>query len=130
MVRKRQMAKILIIEPDNLLLKQYSTVLSEVGHEVRGVGNAQAAILAADKSSPDLVILEPLLATHSGMEFLYEFRSYAEWQNTPIIILSRITPEELGLNAAIRQNLHIHMVLYKTETSLKKLVSSVQETLE
>lgn len=115
---------ILLIEPDKLLASQYTGFLSGKGHSVRHADNAQDAVLAADKQSPDLVIIEPLLASHSGIEFLYEFRSYGEWQAVPIIVLSRATADELGLNDKARQDMKL-TVLYKPETTLDKLDSTI-----
>jgi two-component system phosphate regulon response regulator PhoB len=73
------MANILLIEPDRLLAEIYQRALSSEGHNVVVCAGAQSAILSADQSTPDLVILELQLVEHSGIEFLYEFRSYSEW---------------------------------------------------
>lgn len=118
---------ILLIEPDKLLASQYAGFLNGKGYSVRHADNAQDAVLAADRQSPDLVIIEPLLASHSGIEFLYEFRSYGEWQNVPIIVLSRATADDLGLNEKARQDMGL-TVLYKPETTLDKLDSAIIRT--
>lgn len=118
---------ILLIEPDKLLASQYAGFLNGKGYSVRLADNAQDAVLAADRQSPDLVIIEPLLASHSGIEFLYEFRSYGEWQNVPIIVLSRATADDLGLNDKARQDMGL-TVLYKPETTLDKLDSAIIRT--
>lgn len=118
---------ILLIEPDKLLASQYAGFLNGKGYSVRHADNAQDAVLAADRQSPDLVIIEPLLASHSGIEFLYEFRSYGEWQSVPIIVLSRATADDLGLNDKARQDMGL-TVLYKPETTLDKLDSAIIRT--
>lgn len=118
--------KILLIEPDRLLQKQYAEALISAGYKLRVVGDAQAGILAADKISPDLVVLEPLLASHGGMEFLYEFRSYSEWQNIPVVINSRVSSDDLGLSQKLQSELRVAAVLYKPESSLKKLLEVIK----
>ncbi len=116
---------ILLIEPNTLISNQYVGYLSQQGHEITSVSDAQEAILAADKQAPDLVIMEPLLAAHSGIEFLYEFRSYSEWQNIPVIILSRVQAGKLGLNDKNSKELKV-TALYKPEVSLQKLAAAVE----
>ena len=86
------MAKILLIEPDRQLAQTYYEALQTEGHTVIAAAGAQTAILATDQEQPDLIILEPQLVEHSGIEFLYELRSYSEWQLTPVIIQTIIPP--------------------------------------
>lgn len=118
---------VLLIEPDPVLAGRYAELLSREGFDVHCTGDAQGAIVAADKQTPDLIIMEPLLATHSGMEFLYEFRTYPDWQGIPTIILSRIKEFELGLTDKARQELGVKKILYKPETSLAKLARVAHE---
>lgn len=68
---------VLLIEPNTLLAATYRQALQHAGHEVRHVTGAQAAVMAADGRTPDVVVLELQLPQHSGLEFLHEFRSYA-----------------------------------------------------
>lgn len=122
------MKQLLIIEPDSVLATQYMDFFAG-DYDVRTVSTAQAAILAADKKSPDIIIVEPLLAAHSGIEFLYEFRSYAEWQHAPIIIASRARGETLGIHGAALKQCGIAAVCYNPETSLHKLAHEVKKAL-
>ena len=49
------MAKILIVEDDNLLLKMYSRKLSGSGYEVKEAVNGQEGLDAALSEKPDLI---------------------------------------------------------------------------
>ncbi len=122
------MPQILLIEPDYVLAKTYSRALITAGYQVQAVPTAQAAITAADTQTPDLVILELQLVEHSGIEFLYEFRSYADWQAVPVIIQSQVPHGEF---ADSRQLLHDELgvkdYLYKPQTSLRLLIRTVNE---
>jgi DNA-binding response OmpR family regulator len=69
-------ANILFLESDRILASNLTKVFKRVGHQVSWHVDPQAAVLAADKNQPDLVIMDLLLAGRSGIEFLYEFRSY------------------------------------------------------
>lgn len=123
------MAHILLLEPNQVLARQYTAALVDMGHDVTYLADAQAAILAADKRRPDIIVMELLLAGHSGMEFLYELRSYAEWQAIPVIILSRIPAAQSGLDDKLRARMGVKDYLYKSEMSLKKLGDTLGKVL-
>ncbi len=113
--------KILLIEPDNLLAEIYVRVLKEEGHTILRVSSAQAAITQADKLSPDIVILELQLPFHNGIEFLYEFRSYSEWQKIPVIINTFADIRKIFISSS----LGVSKLLYKPNTSLRQLLRAV-----
>lgn len=124
------MANILLIEPDRLLAETYCQSLITAGHKVVPCASAQAAIMAADQIKPDLVVLELQLIEHSGVEFLYEFRSYLEWQSIPVIVQSHVPASEFATNwQSLKQQLGIEVYLYKPHATLKKLISSVNSQL-
>lgn len=120
----------MLIEPDRLLAESYVQALQAAGHEVNAASGAQAAILAADAIHPDLVILELQLVEHSGIEFLYEFRSYTDWQNVPVLIQSHVPGSEFNDNwQLLKDELGVREYLYKPRTSLSQLIASVNEHL-
>lgn len=97
------------------------------GHEVAISSGAQAGILAADRQTPDVVILELQLVAHSGVEFLHEFRSYGDWRSTPVIIHSHVSPQEFLVSKKLLKLLGVAVYHYKPRTSLKDLLQSVEE---
>lgn len=119
--------QILLIEPDTKLANIYIGALERVGHKVARVTTAQSGVTVADIRKPDVVIMELQLATHSGVAFLYEFRSYADWLDVPIIIHSVIAPTNMQQYAQAFAELGINEYLYKPTTSLRKLVSAVEQ---
>lgn len=117
---------ILLVEPDRLLARSYAQALQNDGHRVLCSPNAQQAIFAADELVPDLVVLELQLVSHSGIEFLYEFRSYPDWQNIPVVILSQVPPAEFVDNwQLLQEQLGVIEYLYKPHTTLAKLQKAV-----
>jgi DNA-binding response OmpR family regulator len=122
------MSNILLIEPDHILADTYRQALANDGHQITAVPTAQAAISAADDAKPDLVVLELQLVEHSGIEFLYEFRSYTDWQAIPVIVQTQVPPGEFqGSWPLLRQELGVQAYLYKPQTSLKQLRQHVSE---
>jgi CheY-like chemotaxis protein len=120
--------QILVIEPDYILANTYKMYLETKGFFVDLACNAQTAIMVADSRFPDAVIMEMQLVEHSGMEFLYEFRSYVEWQQIPIIINSFVPPNEFASSWGIlKEQLNIKKYLYKPQTRLRDLESCLNE---
>ena len=118
--------KVLLIEPDKRLAEIYAKALEVKGHIVRHASSAQSAIHQSETDVPDLIILEPQLAEHDGVEFLYELRSYTDWQTVPVIIHSFIQPEILRLSATVLDKLAVIDCLYKPQTSLQQLLRAVR----
>ena len=92
---------------------------------MRCCSSAQSGIDAVDANIPDVIVIEPQLGLHNGVEFLYELRSYPEWQDIPVVVYSinrRIADPAFA--PALRQ-LGARDVLYKPTTSLARLVKMV-----
>lgn len=124
------MPNILLIDPNVALARTYMQALQHAGHQVVHVVGAQEAIDAADKQVPNLVVLELQIAIHDGIEFLHEFRSYPEWQAIPVIVLTGITPAAIASSKnTLAGELGVVACLYKPQTSLQQLLSSVNEQL-
>jgi DNA-binding response OmpR family regulator len=118
---------VLFVEPDILLGRTYQRLFEQAGHTARHARSAQAAVHAADERMPDVVVLELQLGRHNGVEFLYEFRSYSEWLDIPIIIHSFVPPQELHGAATLQTELGVCRVLHKPATSLAQLLAAVTQ---
>jgi CheY-like chemotaxis protein len=125
------MAKVLLLETDHILAKNLSKYLRGLGHKISWCVEPQEAIDIADKKPPDVIVLDLMLANHrSGIEFLYELRSYPEWQNLPVVIFSHVAAEDLrGCLDSLKQ-LNVSAYRYKPTTSLSDLAKSINEALE
>src|SRR5689334_22693382 len=117
--------KVLLIEPDIQLGRIYRLVLIQAGHKVLWERVAQYSIGVTDKHAPDVIILEVQLARHNGIEFLYEFRSYPDWQHIPIILNTNVAT--LPIKKDLLNHLGIQTVLYKPHTTLRQLVRSLSQ---
>ena len=116
---------VLLVEPDRILGKAAEAKLRTAGYEVVRCQSAQSALDALDKNLPDVIVLELQLGIHNGIEFLYEMRSYTEWQNIPVIIHtinSKVTDEHFKKPL---DQLGVEAVLYKPQTTSDRLVQAV-----
>lgn len=125
------MKNILMLEPDAVLARTYRQAFELSGYEVRRSVSAQDAVFQVDEVPPDVILVELQLVAHSGIEFLYELRSYTEWQHIPVLIHSCIPPSEFdGSMQLLKQFLNVRSYLYKPHTSLQTLLREVREAAQ
>ena len=122
--------KVLLIEPDKVLAKTYMAYLKLQGFEVFYAAGAQGAVHIIDSKEPDVIVLEMQLARHNGIEFLYELRSYSDWQHIPVIAHTLIAPAGMSLSRELLRALGVVQYLYKPATSLMKLRRTITEVLQ
>jgi DNA-binding response OmpR family regulator len=124
------MAQILLIETDRQLLGITKSYLQAAGHQINAHTDIQAAILSADAKLPEIVILDLMLAGRSGIEFLYELRSYPEWHSIPVIIRGNYPLEEISKFEAEFKQLDVGEYFHKPSSSLAELLQKVDHTLQ
>lgn len=120
---------VLLLEPDRALAKTYHDLLVTRGLRVVVAHHAQDAIGCADAQTPTVVVADVQLGEHNGLEFLYEFRSYAEWRSIPVVVLTGVPPHNLLITGQHMDQLGIYACLYKPATTLRKLQQVVTEAL-
>lgn len=125
------MNHVLLVEPDRLLAKTYSKALRASGYKVIIASNSQEAINKADKNKPNIIVLELQLVGHSGIEFLYEFRSYPDWQEVPVLINTLLPYIEIQDSwQLLKEVLGVSVYTYKPATSLDNLVNSLSQLVK
>lgn len=123
------MTYILIVEPDHTLARTLKQHLIHNNFKASFALTAQDGIIMADDAKPDIVILELAMPEHNGIEFLQEFRSYADWLNVPIVVYSHIPREDTGLSVADWQKYGVVAYTYKPTTNLKQLTGVVRDAV-
>lgn len=121
---------ILLVEPDRDLANVIKQAIERSGMKTKTALSSQQAIKEADQADIEAVVIELLIPRHNGLEFIYEFRSYADWLNTPIIIYSQLSSEELGMESTLKNEMGVITHLYKPTTSLDQLVSEIKQAIK
>lgn len=78
--------KILVVEDDTELLEPLNTVLSQTGHIVDGVETAEVATWLLEHQEYDLLILDWMLPTCSGVELCQHYRKIGK--TAPVLMLT------------------------------------------
>jgi hypothetical protein len=65
------------------------------------------------------------MARHNGVEFLYEFKSYTEWRDVPVIALVSRLNHDMADHGSLRRELGVQKVLIRSQLTLKNLCEAV-----
>lgn len=80
------MAKILLVDDDDLVRTSLTFALEDAGFTVVPAVNGDEALLALQRDSFDLVVLDMLMPEREGIETIREIRK--EWRAVPILAIS------------------------------------------
>jgi two-component system, OmpR family, alkaline phosphatase synthesis response regulator PhoP len=82
----RSMAKVLIVEDDEIVARSMSDHLSAAGHEPKWMSKGEQGLAAMRYEAPDVVILDLMLPQRDGWSVIEHAR--ADGIGTPIIVVS------------------------------------------
>lgn len=83
--------RILIVDDDAPLRQLYRTALTFDGFEVQEVGDGLDALRQLDSAPPDLVILDLVLPTLSGLAVREELAAQVHTRDIPIVVITGST---------------------------------------
>ena len=84
------MARILVVDDDNIVAERAAQVLIDAGHACGWVRDAETALKVITRRRPDLILLEETLPGERGTSFLRRLRNSAEFYDLPVIMLTRV----------------------------------------
>jgi len=82
------MARIVIVDDDEMVIDLVTPVLTAAGHEVIAVDHGDEAVAAVLDNKAELVILDQMLPGRSGMHILAELRTHDEIADLPVMMLT------------------------------------------
>jgi two-component system response regulator BaeR len=119
------MARILVVEDEVWVADCYHTWLAAVGHKVRQVNGAQAALDALDAELPDLILLDLLLPLANGVQLLHTMQSHTDLADIPVILCSSALPQHV----AAFKSYGVRRAIDKAQLSPRRLQQTVAEVL-
>lgn len=118
--------RVLLVEDDFDLGEMYGLALKKAGHGVFWVRSAQEALDALDKEQVEVIVLDMMLPVNNGLNVLHELRSYEDWRQIPVVILSSLKPDEIGATAKHLKSLGVYKYLVKSETKPEALCEEIE----
>jgi len=119
-------AKILCIEDEHFISDLYTRALTKAGYQVLVVADGEAALAEAEKDSYDLILLDIMIPTMSGIEILRRLRSPN--RPTPLkakIIITTNLDQKEDMRAKIEDQADGYLI--KAEITPHELVEYVQQ---
>ncbi|HSH31448.1 MAG TPA: response regulator [Candidatus Saccharimonadales bacterium] len=80
--------KIAIIEDDAMIVQMYKTKFELEGYVVQTAGDGQAGLELIEQFNPDVVLLDLMMPSKSGVELLEELRQLPGGQAVKVIVLT------------------------------------------
>lgn len=87
------MAKILIVDDQEAVLKLYSTILMKAGYEVVTAAGAKKGFELAASAKPDLILLDVMMPSIDGTEALANLAENPATKHIPVIFLTSLIKE-------------------------------------
>lgn len=127
----KKFGKVLIVEDDRFIRKAYEVKFGFSGFEVITASDGGEAIEMTKAQKPDLVLLDLMLPTVSGFEYLRVIKNEPETKNIPVIIISNLGQEadrvrglEMGADAYF---VKAHIKVEELVEESKKLIAKKSE---
>src|SRR2546429_7671462 len=80
--------KILIVEDDQIVANIYRNKFSVEGFQVEVALDGQSGMEMLNSFRPDAVVLDLMLPKMTGVDFMKQIRSQADFQQLPVIVFS------------------------------------------
>lgn len=119
------MAKVLIIDDEEPILKMYGSALT--GHEVITAKNGEDGLSMAKDEQPNLILLDIIMPKVNGLDVLGKLRADKETESIPIMMLTNL-PQEASADKA--RTLGAQGYFVKAEFEPEKLAKEVNLALE
>ncbi len=128
------MARVLVVDDDEMVASVVLTYLRRAGHEARHVGDGLAALQSVQAQAPDLLVLDLMLPGLDGLEVCRRVR--AERPHLPVIMLTalaepddRIAGLEVGADDYLTKPFSPRELVLRVDSVLRR-VSSMGNPVE
>ena len=121
------MAKILLVDDDQLLVRMYQKKLENDGYEVAVADDGDVAMQKVKEFVPDLILLDIMMPKVNGYEVLKNLKATEATKNIPVILLTNVGSSDEDLQKGM--NLGAVAYLVKAGNRPDVVVSKVKEVL-
>ena len=120
------MRKILLVEDEPILRETYQIILSTQPYRCDVADNGKVALEKCETQDYDLILLDLMMPTMNGVEFLENFKKLEEMK-TQIIILSNLSS---GKELERTRELGVMRSLLKSDLSPSQLIATIRYELD
>jgi CheY-like chemotaxis protein len=120
------MAKVLIIEDEEVLAKVLREKFTGEGYETEVAKDGEEGSAMAKKSRPDVILLDLILPKKHGLAVLEEIKNNPEIKHIPVVVLSNLAEDE-NIKKALELGASDYFV--KAQHPLGEIVEKVSSIL-
>ncbi len=80
--------RILVVDDDSGLRVVLTQLLQEAGYEAIGAEHALAAVFAAVRARPDLILVDLRMPVMNGLELIKELKTHSDTKNIPLVAMT------------------------------------------
>ena len=88
------MSKVLVAEDDRSTIRIVNGILSSEGYEIIEAQNGGSAYSTAVSEKPDVILLDLKMPVMDGFEVLKKLRENPATEETPVVLMTGVPPEE------------------------------------
>jgi DNA-binding response OmpR family regulator len=118
--------KILIVDDEEYIVKALSDHLGRKGYETITASNGEEGLSAAEKSMPDLILLDIIMPKMDGITMLRELKKNSKTESIPVIMITNLDNKESDMEA---NELGVAAYLVKTDYGLEEITKKIEEIL-
>jgi CheY-like chemotaxis protein len=119
----------LLVDDDDVVRRGVRAALEPIGWQVTEAENGRLAVDKLAAGRPDVIILDLMMPTMDGFEFLDELRGRPEWRDIPVVV---ITAKDLTDADRKRLNGGVERIIAKTDRDamLRQLASELKRCVK
>lgn len=120
------MPKVLIIEDDPLIHRLYKKTFELENYEVELADNGLAGLEIIPNFQPDVILLDIMMPTMNGVEFLSKLKADPATAKTPVVVLTNVSDTNVAHMALSKG---AALCLIKSQTDPDDVVAAVKGVL-
>ena len=97
--------RVLVVDDDPDVIEYVSSFLEDEGYEVVAAVDERSALAEAQRSSPDVILIDVMLPGKSGLDLLVCLRRDPRWAGIPLVL---VTGDDSVLKDECRSYLETH----------------------
>jgi len=103
--------RVLLVDDDEIVRRSVRQALEPIGWKVTEAENGRVAVESLTTGRPDVIILDLMMPTMDGFEFMDQLRGRDEWQDIPVVV---ITAKDLTEEDRNRLNGGVERIIQKS----------------
>jgi DNA-binding response OmpR family regulator len=120
------MTKVLLVEDDPAISRLYQKALTFENFEVQTADNGLTALDMVPSFQPNIILLDIMMPTMNGIQFLEQLRLTGAFSTIPVIVLTNVSDSDVTLAAV---NAGAALILIKSATEPDDVIKAVKGVL-